>query len=167
MKPDTYKIETIGRGFLAVMAKPVSGDWIEDEFIGIANAGITKMVSLLERHEEYEVGLQLEKELTQRNGMKFVSYPIHDRGLPSSVNDFSQFTHNLYHQIVGGSNTVIHCRAGIGRTGLVAAGVLLHSGLKAEEAFEKISAKRRVQVPDTEEQRNWIISNRDRIINNR
>ena len=163
MKPDIYTIEMIGSGFLAVMAKPVSGEWIEDEFFGIAKAGIKQIVSLLEIHEEYEVGLQNERKLAEQNHMVFISFPIQDRGLPNSVSEFSKVTKKLYQEIAAGKNTVIHCRAGIGRTGIVAAGVLLHYGFKPDEAFRHISAKRGVQVPDTDEQRNWILSNYDAI----
>ncbi len=61
------------------MAKPVSGEWIEDEFKNIANKGIDRIVSLLEVHESYEVGLENEQSLTEKNGMDFISYPIKDR----------------------------------------------------------------------------------------
>jgi len=159
MKPDIYQVELIGSGFLAVMAKPVAGEWIEDEFSGIANEGINQIVSLLENHEAYEVGLQNEKQLAEKNSMEFLSFPIPDRGLPSSIGEFRDLTKHLYHQIAGGKNTVIHCRAGIGRTGLVAAGVLLQCGFEPDEAFKHVSAKRGVQVPDTEEQCQWLISN--------
>lgn len=159
MKPDIYQVELIGSGFLAVMAKPVSGEWIEDEFKGIANYGICQIVSLLESSEAYDVGLHDEKKLTEKNGMEFISFPIKDRGLPDSVDKYVELTKNLYHQIAGGKNTVIHCRAGIGRTGMIAAGVLLHCGFEPEEALEYISAKRGIQVPDTEEQRDWVVSN--------
>ncbi len=165
MKPDIYEVELIGSGFLAVMAKPVAGEWIEDEFRGIANLGIMQIVSLLESSEEYEVGLTDEKKLSEKYGMEFVSFPLPDRGLPRSLGEYSKFTKNLYHQIAGGKNTVIHCRAGIGRTGVVAAGVLLHCGFEPEEAFEQISEKRGVVVPDTIEQRNWVIEHAAKITN--
>ncbi|MCX7066135.1 MAG: dual specificity protein phosphatase family protein [Methylococcales bacterium] len=165
MKPDIYIVEIIGSGFLAVMAKPVSGEWIEDEFLGIAKAGIKQIVSLLEIHEEYEVGLQNEGKLAEHNCMEFISFPIQDRGIPNSVNEFSKVTKKLYQEIADGKNTVIHCRAGIGRTGIVAAGVLLHCGFEPDAAFRLISAKRGIQVPDTDEQRNWILSNYDVITN--
>jgi len=158
MKPDIYQIEMIGSGVLAVMAKPVSGEWIEEEFLGIANEGIQHIVSLLEMHEAYEVGLQREKELSEINGMKYTSYQMQDRSVPKSVDIFSDFTKKLHHEIAGGENTVIHCRAGIGRTGLVAAGILLHCGFTPEAAFEHVSEKKGVKVPDTEEQENWLKS---------
>jgi len=36
MGPDIYHVEFIERGYLSIMAKPVSGEWIEDEFSSIA-----------------------------------------------------------------------------------------------------------------------------------
>jgi protein-tyrosine phosphatase len=165
MRPEIYQVELIGSGFLSVMAKPVSGEWIEDEFSGIAKEGILRIVSLLESHELYEVGLQDEEQLANRNGMEFTSFQIRDRGIPSSFKEFSVFTKNLYHEIADGKNTVIHCRAGIGRTGLVAGGVLLYCGYTAQKAFAHISKCRGVQVPDTKEQENWLISNSNEITN--
>ncbi len=63
------------------MAKPVSGEWIEDEFSGIANWGIDRIVSLLEHHEAFEVGLGEEKQLAEKFKIEFIQYPIPDRGL--------------------------------------------------------------------------------------
>ena len=96
--------------------------------------------------------------------MDFVSFPTPDRGLPNSVQLFRDFTKNIYHEIAGGKNTVIHCRAGIGCTGIVAAGILLHCGFEPDEAFKLISEKPGVQVPDTPEQREWIESNHSAIV---
>lgn len=165
MKPDIYQVECIGSGFLAVMAKPIAGEWIEDEFSGIAYEGIRQIVSLLEPHESYELGLQNEEMLAIQYGMEYISFPIKDRHLPSSLKQFSELTTNLYHQIASGKNTVIHCRSGIGRSSLVAGGVLLHCGFTAKHAFEHISQKRGVQVPDTKEQTNWLIANSEIILN--
>ena len=84
MGPTIYEIEKIGSGFLAVMAKPVAGEWIDDEFAGIAAAGIRQVASLLEPSEAIEVGLGDEQKVCERHGMRFLTYPLADRGLPSS-----------------------------------------------------------------------------------
>jgi hypothetical protein len=63
MRPDIYNIKSIGKGSLSVMAKPVSGEWIKDEFKVIANRGINLIVSLLEEQESKEVGLADEQAL--------------------------------------------------------------------------------------------------------
>ena len=81
------------------------------------------------------------------------------------MEQFSHFTKRLYHEAAGGLNTVVHCRAGIGRTGIVAVGVLFHCGFEPIEAFEHISNKRGVSVPDTQEQIDWVKENYGAIVN--
>ncbi|VAW79878.1 hypothetical protein MNBD_GAMMA12-3149 [hydrothermal vent metagenome] len=159
-----YQVKKIGLGCLSVMAKPVSGEFVEQEFSDIAAQGVDCIVSLLELREANDIGLKLEQSLAEKNSIEFISFPIPDRGLPSSVSQFSDFTSKLHNDIVSGKHTVIHCRAGIGRTGLVSAGVLLHSGLNVAEAFKLVSQKRGTLVPDTQEQQDWLFSHYKRII---
>ncbi len=163
IRPDVYFIESIGEGSLSVMAKPVAGEWIEDEFTGIASLGITRVISLLEKHEEYSLGLEQESELCAKNAMAFLSYPIPDRGLPNSMNEYLQLARKIHNDINRGSQVVIHCRAGIGRTGMVAAGVLLHNGYQPQTALARISEKRGVSVPDTDQQIDWVVKSYARI----
>ena len=156
MNTRIYSIELIGSGSLSVMDKPVAGEWLDESMAAIAQSGISQIVSFLERSESWELGLDKEAELAERHGMEFVSYPIPDRGLPASMTDYLALTKRLYHHAAGGEHIVIHCRAGIGRTGMVAAGVLLHCGFEPDEALEHISLKRGVTVPDTDEQIEWL-----------
>jgi protein-tyrosine phosphatase len=55
----------------------------------------------------------------------------------------------------GDTNLVIHCRQGIGRSGLAAC-LLAKTGLSPGAAIEMVSAARGVPVPETKEQRAWI-----------
>lgn len=165
-KPDIYVVEHIGSGFLAVKARPVPGEWIEDEFKNIAAFGIGRVVSLLEPDEAKELGLAREAQLCLSNRMEFVSYPIADRGLPACAKEFGRFCYELYGSIAGGQNTVVHCRAGIGRSGIISAGILLHAGFEPSEAFSRISEARRIAVPDTDEQRSWVSDNHLTIVGN-
>ena len=97
--------------------------------------------------------------------MTFVSYPIKDMSLPASLSKFARLTHAIYEQIVAGKSTVIHCRAGIGRSGIVCAGILLHRGYTPQQAFEQVSMKRGIVVPDTHEQQEWVVTNHAAIVN--
>jgi protein-tyrosine phosphatase len=54
------------------------------------------------------------------------------------------------------TNIVIHCRAGVGRSALIAACLLTQAGLAAEAAFQRIGAARGCVVPDTAEQKQWV-----------
>ncbi len=146
------------------MAKPVAGEWVDEEFSGLARAGLEQVISLMEAREAQAVGLGDEQALCAKHGLRFVSYPIVDRGLPTDVVGFAGFVRQLYAEIAGGLSSVVHCRAGIGRTGLVAAAVLLHTGVSVDQALRHISSCRGVQVPDTDEQRDWLHEHARRIV---
>lgn len=165
MKPEIYQIKSIGKGSLFAMAKPVADDFMEQQFVNLANEKINRIVSLMEIDEASKAGLEEELRLTEKHRMEFVSFPIRDRGMPDSITEFSKFTRGLYDDIASGLNTVVHCYAGIGRTGMVSAAVLLHDGFQPEQAFQHISLKRGVSVPDTQQQIDWIVNNRDTIVN--
>lgn len=45
---------------------------------------------------------------------------------------------------------------GIGRSGLMAAGVLIQLGITADMAWQRISKARGISVPDTDEQKQWV-----------
>ena len=163
MQPTIYPVELIGSGRLAMMARPRADDWAADEFAGLAALGVTDIVSLLESQEAKELGLEDEASFCATAGMRFHTYPIPDRGVPRSIEGLSRLSCHLYHSCAGGNFAVVHCRAGIGRAGLVCAAVLLHCGYAASEALSAISRARGVRVPDTIDQHNWLVINESRI----
>ena len=159
MQPIFYKVATFGEGFLAIMGRPRASDWAEEEFAGFADAGIQQIVSLLEVHEEFVLGLEKEAQLATEAGIDLVSYPIPDRGVPSDVHTLAELSHKIFLDVAAGKSTAIHCRAGIGRSSLVAAAILLHAGVAVEEGFSSIESARGVAVPDTPEQVQWLSNN--------
>lgn len=157
--PQIYTIQEIGKGFLAIMPKPRAGEWMEYEFSGLKLLGVTIICSMLETAEAYELELQSESEHCKNNDIEFLSFPIPDRGLPNNIEAFVTLTQYLHHEAQQGAGVVVHCRAGIGRSGLVAATLLLREGFGTDKALEKISLARRVTVPDTKEQVRWLHKN--------
>jgi protein-tyrosine phosphatase len=156
MRSVFYRVDTIGSGFLAIMARPRGGDTARDEILAFRQAGIKRIVSLLELHEEFVLGLELERRHCRDAGIAFVSFPIPDRGVPSNASELSELSKKTYLRCSAGENAAIHCRAGIGRSSLVAASVLLHGGMSVDDAFSKISVARGFPVPDTSEQVEWL-----------
>jgi protein-tyrosine phosphatase len=148
-------------GRLAIMARPRAGDWLDDEVSGWRAEGIETIVCLLEREEASDLGLQREADLCRERGMEFVAFPIPDRGVPESLSDTIALVRGIAIKIGEGTAVAIHCRAGIGRSSLIAACVLVYSGSVPETAFEMISKARGVSVPDTEGQREWVSAFRD------
>jgi len=157
MLPTIYEISDIGAGKLSVMAKPVSGEWIEEEFAGLRQLGVNHVVSLLEADEQAEVGLGDEELLCRQNNIRFTSFPITDRDVPQKAAALT-LAAAVHQDIVGGEHVVIHCRAGIGRTGVIASAVLVNAGFSSKDALHMVSFARGVLVPDTEEQDLWVRS---------
>jgi len=89
-------------------------------------------------------------------GLEYLSFPIQDRGVPSSIRGVSQIAQTVEQRLAAGQNVGLHCRAGIGRSAMMAALLLAMSGLDIESAFSRISAARGWLVPDTAEQQEWV-----------
>ena len=154
MTPNLFKVSNVGNGLLYVMPKP-SAEWLLDDVTYFHSKGITKVVSLLQAGEEYELGLSKERELCEAAGIQFSSFPIEDRGLPS-INPFKKWVTDLYAELQSGEHITLHCRAGIGRTGLLAACLLIKDGYAAQVAIDQVSAARGVSIPDTQAQYDFI-----------
>jgi protein-tyrosine phosphatase len=156
MKPDLFWLPGPWRGRLAIAARPRGGDWLDDEADGWRRAGVDVAVSLLEEDEATQLDLGNEREALERTGLQFISFPIPDRGTPSSVATAVSLMTNIAAALERGKNVVVHCRQGIGRSSVVAGGVLMASGMSSEKALGLISSIRGVAVPETPEQRAWV-----------
>jgi hypothetical protein len=84
MIPDLFWIPGPWTGRLAIAARPRGGDWLDEETIGWRRAGVDVVVSLLEEEEAAELGLAHEEQAATSAGVRFVSFPIADRGVPAS-----------------------------------------------------------------------------------
>ena len=143
-------------GRLALSSRPRGGDWLDDEIKHWKDAGISAVLSLLTKDEEGDLGLQNEAESVKAAGMKFLSFPIPDRQVPASDASVTAAIERLDAELTSGNNVLVHCRQGIGRTGLMAASLLIMKGLSPGAALENVSAARGAAVPETAEQRRWI-----------
>jgi protein-tyrosine phosphatase len=110
-------------------------------------------------HEEYVLGLEKESQLCADANIVFSSFPIPDRGVPSSASKLSELSRKVYLDCIRGESTAIHCRAGIGRSSVVAAAVLLHAGMTVSESLSRIRKARGFEVPETSEQAQWLRDN--------
>jgi protein-tyrosine phosphatase len=156
MNSVVYWIDATPVGRLAILSRPRAGDWLEDEIAAWRAAGFAVVLSLLERAEVEELELQREAPLCEAHGLELISFPIADRGRPESTTSTLAVVDRLATHLRAGQSVGIHCRAGIGRSALMAASVLVRLGAKPAVAFQAIAATRRVPVPDTDEQRCWV-----------
>jgi protein-tyrosine phosphatase len=156
MGTQLYWVDGPWAGRLALAARPRGGDWLEDEISSWQQSGIHTVLSLLTSEEEKELDVHHEARLVKARKMKFLSLPIPDRHVPGSETELAAILEMVDGDLSSGKNVVVHCRQGIGRTGLVAACLLVTKGLTPGGSIEQVSAARGIAVPETTEQRNWI-----------
>jgi protein-tyrosine phosphatase len=156
MNPKLYWIDGPWPGKLAISARPRGGDWLEDDISGWQRAGVDAIVSLLTPQENTDLHLSEEPGLTQTHGLRFVSLPVEDRGVPPSWDTASRVIEEVGQLLRHGKNVAIHCRQGIGRSGMIAAALLIRDGSTPGDALTQISGARGLPVPETEGQLAWV-----------
>jgi protein-tyrosine phosphatase len=156
LQPDVYWLRELEGVRLAIMPRPRSGEWLTDEVAGWNRLGVQTVVSLLEPHEVRELDLADEESLCLAANLKFVSFPIPDRGVPSNLVEFARLVVEIEQRLRSRESVAVHCRAGIGRSGLLGACILDAFGVDPNSAFGMLSRARGVTVPDTDAQIAWV-----------
>jgi protein-tyrosine phosphatase len=143
-------------GRLAIVPRPRGHEFLADDLQVLRRDGIDILVSLLTPAETAALGLEREQELCGRAGISFRSLPIPDHSVPASHRQLHELADALATERLHGKNIGAHCQAGIGRSSLLLAAVLCVEGLSPQHAFRLISNGRGLQVPDTQEQVEWL-----------
>jgi len=141
---------------LAIMPRPRGGDWLSNDLRLLRQQGVDAIVSALTPEENEELFLAVESLECRKNDLDFISFSIEDRSVPTSAAAFSRLIRKLQELVSASKTMAIHCRAGIGRSSLIAACLLTRFGLSSDHAFHIIEEARGCPVPDTPEQRTWV-----------
>lgn len=154
MKPSIYLVADNLPGKLYIMPKP-SGEWLKEDVEHYDLIGIDMIISMLERDEASELMLERQREVCKEQRLAFTQFPIVDRGLPE-IEPFTSLVLKTIDNLKSGKNIAVHCRAGIGRSGIAVCSALLGFGYSPTDAMKLTSEARGVDVPDTEKQREFI-----------
>jgi protein-tyrosine phosphatase len=156
MTPDLYWIHGPWLGRLAITARPRGADWLDEEFEALRSSGIDVLVSLLEPAEAAELGLAMEAVAAQSAHLRFVNFPIPDRSIPAHLMETQQMLKDLRTELNSGHNVAIHCRQSVGRSGLIAAALLISEGIDDQKAVQDVTRARGLEVPETPAQLSWL-----------
>ncbi|NIS60715.1 MAG: protein tyrosine phosphatase [Proteobacteria bacterium] len=108
--------------------------------------GFRSIISLLDEREQspnYDIGE------VGALGFRRYSIPLEDFSVPM-LDDFKTFLEAVHRALEEGK-VLVHCRAGLGRTGTMAAAYWIGKGLSVNEAIKKIR-RSNPGVVETEEQ---------------
>lgn len=151
-----FHIKSPWSGRLAIVSRPRGGDWLDDDVGAWKAEGLNAVLSLLTEEEQVEFDLFGEKEASEKQGLQFFSFPINDLGVPSSLAESLRTLSQLERLLAAGRNVGIHCRQSIGRSGMMAACLLVMAGSDSQEALESVSNSRGLPIPETREQSEWV-----------
>jgi|SRR5208337_544335 len=154
---DIYWVQHDDHPRLAIVARPRGNDGLDEDLANLKQGGINVLVSLLVPDEAVDYGLGAEGEIAERLGIQFVSYPVTDSTTPADIDSFRLLVAQLADAVQAGNHVGVHCRGCIGRSVVLAAAILAHLGFEAADALALIEEARGCPVPETREQRNWIL----------
>jgi ADP-ribosyl-[dinitrogen reductase] hydrolase len=150
----------IGMTFCPGKKQPdaMTGPWDRDlnlDLRAIVEWGGQVLVSLIEDHEFAMLGVEALPEYSRRHRIDWVHLPIQDGGIPTEHFEARWETTGgaLRHRITAGESIVLHCKGGLGRTGMIAARLLVEMGVGPATAITQVRAARRGAVETDEQER--------------
>lgn len=137
----------------------LSGDWKRDLAVDMAAIrawGATVIISLMEPHEFQRFGVPGVAQAVP-SGILHLQLPIPDAGVPDAVweGKWQQAGPEVRARLRRGERVLIHCRGGLGRTGLLAARLLVEFGMVPDQAIDA-ARKARPGAIETVEQEVYV-----------
>ena len=137
-----------------------SGAWNRDlgkDLSAIIDWSADALVSLVEDHEFDLLKVSDFKDQAQRSPFQWFHLPIVDVSVPCEKfeREWAHAGNEIRGILARGGKVVFHCRGGLGRTGLLAARLLVEFGLEPEEAIAQVRGARPGAI-ETKEQEQYI-----------
>ncbi|MDO8362865.1 MAG: tyrosine-protein phosphatase [Actinomycetota bacterium] len=140
---DTVPLPGVAGG-LSLCGKHAIGP---DHAAAMARCGATTVVCLVEERELADRYPQYVQWLHANSGGAAIWYPIHDLHAPP-MTTADHLLHDVLARLHRGEHLLMHCAAGIGRTGTIAACLLIELGMGRDDALALVSASRPMAGPE-------------------
>lgn len=131
---------------------------LDADLKSLKNWGAEAVICLVEAPELKAMGVPDYAQALQSHGLTVFHLPIRDMSTPGpAFNDaWSCHAEELNNLLSRPSHIVVHCAAGLGRTGMFCAGLLARGGWPAAEAIKKVRSIRPGAI-ETRDQENYVI----------
>ncbi|NNE67958.1 MAG: hypothetical protein HKN33_15450 [Pyrinomonadaceae bacterium] len=122
------------------------------------------LVSLIESHELDLLGITDLPEACKSQGIHLVRFPVEDLSTPQNIEEFAQLVGRIGDLLNEGRTVALHCRAGLGRTGMTAACIIVaisEGEIDGMSAIKMVRMARKGTV-ETRMQEEFVIDFADR-----
>lgn len=125
----------------------------------IQNWGASTVMTLIEPHEFELLQVATLGQAVTRLGLRWIHLPIRDVDVPDQRFElgWQSAGPEIHQRLDAGERIVIHCRGGVGRTGLVAAQILVERGCHSRDAIHRVRAVRSGAI-ETRAQEQYVLS---------
>lgn len=143
MVPITWydDIASLTPGRLGTSGCPGTYRGIEADLASLEASGIQSIFCLLEDRDFRAWGVPKLLDAYARARFRVHRHPIRDFGVPT-LDAMTRAIDELDASLSSGGTALVHCAAGIGRTGTVTACLLVRHGLSARQAIHTVRAHR-------------------------
>ena len=130
---------------------------LEDDLQAIQVWGASAVLSLVEPHEFARLGVPDFAQAIARTPLQWLQAPITDMATPGPATLAAWRAQGpaLLQALNSGQRVLVHCAAGLGRTGMLVAKLLVLHGVSADEAIDQVR-KARTGTIETEAQADWV-----------
>ncbi|MEX2236218.1 MAG: protein-tyrosine phosphatase family protein [Dehalococcoidia bacterium] len=142
-------------GSLYKMGMPGRFTELEDD-LGLMRDRNVELIVCLTPQDETQAKSEryFEAMVDQKLGIEHVELPIEDQGVPLDREAYEREVARVEAMLGEGKAALVHCAAGIGRTGVFIISVLQNLGLPTEEAIQL--ARKAGSWPENNEQRAFL-----------
>jgi protein-tyrosine phosphatase len=135
--------------------------FIEDQS-EILKKGITTVLRLASNDETKVKSPEYHYAIKSKNlKWKEIYYPVEDFSAPKDVESFIQLVETILKVLKSGENVLVHCGAGIGRTGTFSIALLYKLGFDTDNASKMVAHAG--SRPENEEQDGFLTKYKDRL----
>ena len=119
--------------------------------------GASAVLSLVEPHEFARLGVPDFAQAIARTPLQWLQAPITDMATPGAASLAAWHAQGpaLLQALNSGQRVLVHCAAGLGRTGMLVAKLLVLHGVSADEAIDQVRRARPGPI-ETEAQADWV-----------